>query len=76
MKPNLTFLAKVRAGEVRRVSGYKKKTGRYTKFIGGELTAKKHADAGYIVLPGVADLGRPSRATLTDLGISALAGVK
>ena len=76
MKPNLAFLAKVRAGEVRRVSGYKKKTGGYTKFIGGEMTAQKHADAGYIVMPGYAGLGRPSRAALTDLGISALAGVK
>lgn len=70
MKPNLTFLAKVRDGEVFWRRGYSVRRGGFLKFVGGEAVAQKHADAGLIVMPyhPRAGLGQPALATLTDAG--------
>lgn len=70
MKPNLTFLAKVRDEGVFWRAGYSPSRGGWKRFVGGEATAKRHADAGLIVMPYSprATLGRPAYATLTDAG--------
>lgn len=72
MKPNLNFLRSVAAGKVMKVRGYTRRRGGYTRFIGGEKTAERHAAAGYIRMPYIPDLGRPALATLTDAGRAAL----
>lgn len=74
-KPNIAFLRKVEAGGVKLVRGYTARRGGYNRFIGGEATARAHAEAGYIEMPLFADLGRPALATLTDAGRAALASV-
>lgn len=73
MKPNIKFLQKVDRGEVRRHCGYNARTGQTDNFYGGQATAQKHADAGYIVMPGYPGVMRSSVATLTDAGRAALA---
>lgn len=72
MKPNVKFLEKVRDGGVKLVFRYSPRTGGTYRFVGGEQTAKKHAAAGLISMPGVASLGRPSLARLTEAGNKAL----
>lgn len=73
-KPNLSFLQEVADGKVMWVRGHSQRRGGYVRFIGGEKTAKAHSQAGYIDLPGagMAELGRPARATLTPAGRAAL----
>lgn len=72
-KGQLNYLRKVEAGGVMAIRGYRKRTGGYDRFVGGETKAREMARLGLIRMPGVADLGRPSKATLTDLGRAALA---
>lgn len=74
MKPNIKFLLKVAAGEVRLECRYSQKYGGSFKFIGGEKTAKIHADAGLMKMPyvGRASLGRPDHAELTEAGLALL----
>lgn len=72
MKPNIKFLEKVREGKVMATFSYSPRTGGHYGFRGGEATAAKHAQAGYIRMPGGASLGRPAIATLTHAGIAAL----
>lgn len=72
MKPNLKFLQKVANGEVGSYHGYSVKRGGYWTFRGGEATAKKHAEAGFIRMPGSGGLFELARATLTDAGRAAL----
>lgn len=74
MKPNLKFLQKVAEGGVMSCKGYTMKRGGYWTFVGGKETAEKHATAGLINMPGSPDLGRPSKATLTDAGRAVLEG--
>jgi hypothetical protein len=78
MKPNIKFLQKVADGGVRRIFGYSERIGGYWRFYGGEVTAKKHAAAGFVeMLRGGPSLGRPVYVTLTDAGRAALsAGVR
>jgi hypothetical protein len=72
MKPNIAFLRKVADGKVRAVASYSMKRGRYDYFIGGEITARKHADAGYIQMPAHCRVMESKKATLTELGRAAL----
>ena len=48
MLPNIKFLKKVEAGQVYPWSTYSQSMGRQDKFKGGEVTAKKHAEAGLL----------------------------
>lgn len=74
MKPNIKFLRKVRDGKVYRYKHYTMKRGGYTGFVGGEATASKHADAGFVEAPARgASLGCPAVYTLTEKGKAALA---
>jgi hypothetical protein len=72
MKPNISFLKKVRDREVSLSFGYTAKKGGHWTFRGGEKTAEKHAKAGFIRMPGAASLGRPAYALLTERGQAAL----
>ena len=72
MKPNIAFLQKVAAGDVGTYHGYSVRRGGYWTFRGGEATAKRHAQAGFIKMPGVAALFRFAPAALTDAGREAL----
>lgn len=68
MKPNLKFLQKVADGKVYRATNYSPNRGGYHVFYGGEKTAEKHAEAGFIVMPNYPGVMRRSEASLTDLG--------
>lgn len=74
MKPSITFLAKVRDGKVMWRRDWSKRNGERLVFVGGEVSAKKHADAGLIVMPYSprARFGMPARAILTDDGAKIL----
>jgi hypothetical protein len=72
MKPNLKFLQKVADGNVGSYHGYSAKRGGYWTFRGGEATAKRHAEAGFIRMPGAAGLFQLAPAKLTDAGRAAL----
>jgi hypothetical protein len=72
-KPNLKFLEKVANGKVKHWFAYSAKRGGYYGFSGGEATARRHADAGYVTMPRRGpSLGLPAKVELTDLGRAAL----
>lgn len=73
LKPNIPFLKKVAAGGVYRFGRYSPRKGSYIVFHGGETTAQKHADAGYIIMPGVPSIFKKEKAILTPLGEQILA---
>ena len=69
MKPDLMFLAKVHRGGV---YPYYAKRGRPEQFIGGHITAKKHADAGFVEINWPEDPLMRGTVTLTITGHQAL----
>jgi len=73
MKPNLKFLQKVSDGRVCATFSYSMNRGGYYGFRGGESTAKKYVEAGFVAPPrGGPSFGRPAYYTLTDAGFAAL----
>lgn len=72
MKPNLSFLRKVAAGKVYPYASYSARTGRVDKFIGGEATTRKHAEAGLVHIRWPAHTLARGAVTLTEAGRSAL----
>jgi len=74
MKPNLKFLQKVADGYVAAFFAYSAKRGGRYGFRGGEVTANKHAKAGFVNMPTRSpSMGMPANVTLTDAGRAALA---
>ena len=73
MKPNLKFLQKVADGKVYPYADYTPSHGRVDRFRGGEVTAQKHAEAGFVTIKHPPSVLRRGSVTLTDAGRAALA---
>lgn len=71
-KPNLKFLQSVADRQVVKSCSWSRKSGTKQRVRGGEATLKAHVAAGYVRPLGVASLGRPVYAELTDAGREAL----
>jgi hypothetical protein len=72
VKPNLEFLRKVASGEVYPYASYSTKRGRYDLFRGGEATAKRHAEAGFVSIKRPPRVMMRGSVVLTDAGRAAL----
>ena len=73
MKPNIAFLRKVDNGGVYPFASYSPRTGRTDGFVGGAVTARKHAEAGFVTIKGPPHVMARGSVTLTDAGRAALA---